>query len=99
MKAKAEQRFIKRSRIEIMESILRSSYNGSRKTRLIYGCNLSLSQFNKYSEYLIEGGLLTKNRNEDHAEVYQITKKGIEFLNDYKKISKVLDALKLSPND
>lgn len=93
MKAKAEQRFIKRSRIEIMECLLRSSYNGSRKTRLIYGCNLSLSQFNKYAEYLIEGGLLTKNTNENHIEIFQITKKGIEFLTDIERIKTTLNKM------
>ena len=78
-----------------MVCLLEKSYDGSRKTRLIYGCNLSLSQFNKYAAYLIEGKLLTKKKDKNSFEIYKITKKGIEFLRDYEKIRKILDAMRL----
>lgn len=93
MSAKRSRHFIQRSRIEIMVCLLEKSYDGSRKTRLIYGCNLSLSQFNKYADYLIEGKLLTKKKNENNSEIYKITEKGKEFLRDYEKIRKILDEM------
>ena len=94
MKVKDKQRFLQRSRIEIIACLLAYSSKGSRKTRLIYGCNLSVSQFNKYSAYLIEGELLEK-RIDGNSDVYYTTEKGIEFLKDYEGIKKLLDKIRL----
>jgi len=95
MKTGDKEIFHQRSRLEIIACLLEKSYHGSRKTRLIYGCNLSLSQFKKYSGYLIEGDLLTKNKNEDGAEVYLTTEKGKEFLIDYERIKSTLDKISM----
>jgi predicted transcriptional regulator len=95
MKAKTKQPFLQRSRMEIIACLLNNSYHGSRKTRLVYSCNLSVSQFNKYVAYLIEGELLRKRIEENGVEVYSITDKGIGFLKDYEKIQKTLEKMKL----
>lgn len=81
-----------------MASILENCYDGQRKTRLIQKCNLNLSQFNKYVDYLIENGLLTKNVENGtnkfkFVESYHTTVKGIEYVKDYRKISKILDEI------
>lgn len=78
-----------------MACILRNSNAASRKTRLIYRCNLSLSQFNKYVHCLIEGELLKKRVEENGVEVYSTTDKGKEFLGDYEKVRKILDKMRL----
>ena len=86
-----KQSFTNRSKIEIIVSLLTHAGSGSRKTKLIYKCNLSLAQFNKYVDCLIEGELLQKNvqtsRGGKNYEVYQATEQGAEFLKDYAKLS------------
>ena len=78
-----------------MACILSHSNKGSRKTRLIYKCNLSLSQFKLYSECLIKGNLLKKYSIENKIEIYETTEKGKNFLEDYDKISKVLNEMRI----
>jgi len=78
-----------------MACILESSNESSRKTRLIYRCNLSLAQFNLYKDYLVEAGLLKVSTREDGAEIFETTEKGKEFLRDYKRIKSVLDKMRL----
>ncbi len=78
-----------------MACILENSNETSRKTRLIYRCNLSLSQFNLYRECLVEAGLLKVSKREDGVEIFETTKKGKNFLEDYKKIKKILSETSL----
>lgn len=92
----ANQYFLQRSRLSIMASILENCYEGQRKTRLIQKCNLNNPQFNKYVNYLIGNGLLIKNVTKDSkkfVEGYHTTVKGIEYVKDYNKISKILDEM------
>jgi len=95
LKAKAKGRFHQRSRVDIIACILKNSNSTSRKTRLIYRCNLSLSQFNTYAACLIEGELLTKYAGTNGVEIYETTEKGRRFLRDYERISKVLERMRL----
>jgi predicted transcriptional regulator len=99
MKAKNRRKFLQRSRIDIIACVLRNSSNTSRKTRLIYKCNLSLSQFNMYADCLIEGELLTKYLAQNATEIYETTEKGKKFLNDYEKIRKILEKMRLQPEE
>ena len=78
-----------------MACILENSNESSRKTRLIYRCNLSLAQFNLYKDCLVEAGLLKVSTREDGAEIFETTEKGKEFLRDYKRIKSVLDKMRL----
>ncbi len=87
------RRFIQRSRLDIIECILSNAENGSRKTRLIYQCNLSVSQFNKYASSLLEGKLLETQISGNKVVTYHTTDKGKEFLRDYQKIHEVLGTM------
>jgi len=78
-----------------MACILENSNDSSRKTRLIYRCNLSLAQFNLYKDCLVEAGLLKVSKREDGVEIFETTEKGKEFLRDYKKIKSILDKMRL----
>ena len=78
-----------------MACILENSNESSRKTRIIYRCNLSLAQFNLYKDCLVEAGLLKVSTREDGAEIFETTEKGKEFLRDYKRIKSVLDKMRL----
>ncbi|MDH5794610.1 MAG: hypothetical protein OEZ24_00740 [Candidatus Bathyarchaeota archaeon] len=95
MATKDKRRFLQRSRVDIIACILRNSNDTSRKTRLIYKCNLSLSQFNMYAGCLIEGGLLKTYTTGNGAEIYETTVRGKTFLKDYGRIKRVLDKMRL----
>ena len=88
-----KRRFIQRSRLDIIACILSKAENGSRKTRLIYQCNLSVSQFNKYAMSLLEGALLETRTSGNNIVTYYTTHKGKEFLQDYQKIHLVLETM------
>lgn len=88
-----KRRFIQRSRLDIIACILSNAENGSRKTRLIYQCNLSVSQFNKYAMSLLEGALLETRTSGNNIVTYYTTHKGTEFLQDYQKIHLVLETM------
>lgn len=87
------RRFIQRSRLDIIACILSNAENGTRKTRLIYQCNLSVSQFNKYSMSLLDGALLETKVSGNKIVTYHTTPKGKEFLRDYQKIRMVLETM------
>ena len=87
------RRFIQRSRLDIIACILSNAENGSRKTRLIYQCNLSVSQFNKYATSLLEGALLETKVSGNKIVTYYTTSKGEAFLQDYQKIRMVLETM------
>jgi len=78
-----------------MACILENSNETSRKTRLIYRCNLSLSQFNLYKDCLVDAGLLRVSTRQDGVEIFETTKKGKAFLEDYERIKKILDETRL----
>jgi len=91
----AKTGFAQRSRVDIIACILEHSNRTSRKTRLIYRCNLSLSQFKMYETCLIDAGLLTKTRSKNNIEIYETTEKGKRFLKDYEKIKETLEEMRL----
>jgi len=91
LSSKGKFSFQQRSRIDIIACILENSKGGSRKTKIIYKCNLSFSQFNLYRNYLAENGLLNVLELNDGAEIFEITDKGREFLKDYKRVKDALN--------
>ena len=93
LKTESKPAFLRRSRIDILACILENSVSGSRKTRLIYGCNLSLPQFNQYMNYLVESQLVKVSR-QGGVEIFETTEKAREFLRDYGKIRAVLDRMR-----
>jgi len=87
--------FQQRSRIDIIACILENSNRGARKTKLIYKCNLSFSQFNLYKNCLVKAGLINVLTQNDGTEIFETTEKGKEFLKDYRRIKDVLDKMRL----
>lgn len=82
-----------RGRIDIMANILnevRLSRGGSRKTRLIYRCNLNFRQIKIYLKILLGKGFLRvvlTNGSRAEVEIYQITEEGQSFLDAYNDLS------------
>lgn len=95
MTGQVKKGFVQRSRIDIIACILKNASKGSRKTRMIYRCNLSLAQFKTYENCLIAGELLSRDTNETGIENYKTTEKGKEFLKDFARIKKILDTMRV----
>jgi predicted transcriptional regulator len=84
-----------RTRIEILESILKVASNGALKTHIMYKANLSHRQLERYLAFLEERGLLGQGVDEDTgSRIYRITEKGFGFLRDFSHVS---DYLALGP--
>jgi predicted transcriptional regulator len=52
-----------------------------------------------YADCLIEGELLKKYMTRNGTEIYETTEKGKKFLNDYGKIRKILENMRLQPKE
>ena len=75
-----------RGRMDIMASILSETKRVSRKTRIMYSCNLSFRQLKVYLKLLVDKGFLKVipiRESETVADAFQITKKGRTFLKAY----------------
>ena len=81
-----------RSRVDIMATILedvRSSAQGLRKTRLMYGCNLSFRQLKVYLKLLEDKKFLSvtlANDGNGSVKIYRITEEGMSFLTAYNEL-------------
>jgi predicted transcriptional regulator len=75
--------------MEIMNELLSLSVDGVKKTKLLYNCNLSHSQLNRYLSFLMENDVLRElvvNDNGNFFKLYKPTDKGLELLDDLKKV-------------
>jgi len=75
--------------VDIMRVIQREN-NRAKPTRILYGANLSHDRLLKYLEELKTLGVIEET---DGAErLYNLTQKGIEFLNEFIRIEKFAGA-------
>ena len=79
----------RRDRLYIMAQILEITKDGSLKTQIMYKANLSFSQLKEYLSLLIEMKLLETTVNANKT-VYRMTRKGSEYLRNYKQITDLL---------
>ena len=77
---------MKRQRIEIMAQILAFCMHAKRKTRIMYGNNLSHAQLKDYLTLLTSQHLITHN-----SETYVTTEKGRRFLEAFVQLKDVLE--------
>lgn len=77
----------KRTKLEVIRDLLLvlKSKKDILITPLIYKSNLSNNSIKPYIKDLIKKGLITKNKEGD-KKVFNITKKGLEFLEEFNKI-------------
>ena len=62
---------------------------GARKTKVMYGSNLSYEQLETYLKLLRENDLI---RIEGREEIiYMLTEKGLRFLNSYEQIEDLIN--------
>lgn len=75
----------KRSGVEILQDILRSAAQGHRKTRIMYGANLSYEMLVKYLEFLTSKGFIALD---DATGKFNVTPRGYEFLRDLERVTR-----------
>ena len=82
----------KRSDTDIMASILNEAHKGSRKTRIMYRCNLSHRQLQVYLELLLGMGFLVSRSGKDSSELglFKTTAKGLKFLDAYRTLKALM---------
>jgi predicted transcriptional regulator len=81
-----------RGRLDIIADILEASYEGTRKTYLMYRCNMSFKQLKNYLDFLLGKELLCMvngSLNPD-PNLFKITNKGKEFLKTYKGLKSMV---------
>lgn len=79
----------KRSDVAITMEILRLVRRGERKTRIMYGANLSYGMLTRYLDFLLERGFI----EEDPAtQAYRVTPKGQALAADLERLHRHFDA-------
>jgi predicted transcriptional regulator len=81
----------KRSRMEIIIDILTVFLDETKtkRTRITERAHLNWNNFQKYSDFLLEEGLIAKC-NIPEVEVYELTKKGRDLLKRLKGVEELL---------
>ena len=81
----------KRSDIDIIADILIKAKEDTRKTRIMYKCNLSYRQLRIYLNLLLKIGLLDSHSNEkSNKQYFRTTSKGSKFLSTYSKLKALM---------
>jgi predicted transcriptional regulator len=75
---------------EIVFAMVKSAYEGERKTTIMYRSSLNLSQLNAYLTVLVERGLLEFDRE---SRRYRSTERGKQYLKAYERYSETRDLL------
>jgi len=80
----------RRSRFEIIASILSLCSGGpTQKTQIMYRCNLSYEQLQKYLEYLTRAGFLEVVWEHD-KDFYRATEAGREFMRGFQALESLV---------
>lgn len=77
-----------RDRLEITANILEIAKEGSRKTRIMYQCNLSFELLQKYLKRLEQLELVQTSDTNNGERIYYVTPKGQQFLADFYELQK-----------
>ncbi len=76
-----------RSKIEIIDSMLRSINSGATKTHIMYRAYMSYSQLTEYLHLLQERNLVVFN---PQSQLFALTEKGLKFMNAYERIHELV---------
>jgi len=81
-----------RSQIDIMASILDEAVKGAKKTRIMYRCNLSHRQLQRYLKLLLGMELLSlvSKKGSDEIVYFKTSAKGRSFLDAYRKLKALM---------
>ena len=81
--------FVRRGRFEIISEILTLCRTPTQKTHVLYKCNLSYDQLQKYLRFLVENDLLAPFEKEGKS-FYKTTKRGENFLEEHQSLVRFL---------
>jgi predicted transcriptional regulator len=70
----------RRSNIEIIADMLRVGENGAGKTEIMYSANMSYTQIQKYLDYLVGQGFISRIKLDDTLVAYRVTESGLKLL-------------------
>jgi len=93
---------VHRSRIDIIANILRVAENESRRTHIMYRCNLSFKQLHTYLDFLTERKLIKRTKvigDENPSGKYLTTNKGKAFIQAYSSIRALLSTTELEADE
>ena len=78
----------KRSDIDIIAKILSEANKGTKKTRIMYRCNLSHKQLQIYLQLLLDMKFLmtTQNKEDPKMNNFRTTSEGFRFLAAYRTL-------------
>ena len=83
----------KRERLEVIRDILNSIRNNKniKPTRLLYSSNLSPQMFKEYINELIEKKFISLDVDKEDKKTFSLTKRGNEFLEEYRTIERFVE--------
>ena len=84
----------RRSNIEIIAEMLKVGENGAGKTRIMYGANMSYGQIQKYLDYLVNQGFISKVNMDNTLIAYQVTDNGLKLLKAIDTLMEMLEPRK-----
>jgi len=91
---KAEEKTERRTKLAIFSDILRVLQNSggrAKPTHILYGANLSHKRMKQYLEEMLKNGFI-EIRDVNGKVVYRITKRGLQFLTEARKIKQFSEA-------
>ncbi|MEM3769746.1 MAG: winged helix-turn-helix domain-containing protein [Candidatus Bathyarchaeia archaeon] len=81
-----------RGSLDIIADILEASKGKTKKTYLMYRCNLSFKQMENYLSFLLKRELLKAiEDNGNNKSFFRITEKGERFLETYKGLQGLME--------
>lgn len=83
----------KRERLNVIRDILKTIMENRqiKPTRLLYASNLSPQMFKDYINELISKGFINLDIDQKEKKTFSLTKKGQEFLQEYKVIENFIE--------
>lgn len=83
----------KRERLDVIRDILKAIRENRqiKPTRLLYASNLSPQMFKEYINELIGKGFINLDIDKKEKKTFSLTKKGQEFLQEYKIIENLIE--------
>ena len=73
--------------MEIIYSILESSRQGALKTHIMFRCNLNSRQLQLYVQFLVDKGLLVRERVPPSSKVeYKTSERGRKYMQAYETL-------------
>jgi len=84
--------FQKRSDIDIIANILSEADEDTKKTRIMYRCNLSHNQLQVYLQILQNMGFLASHSKKGGTKLnyFRTTSKGLKFLDAYRNLKSLM---------